>query len=227
MTDAVLAALAALGTAVSLWGTLRAMGATPIVGDDVNGYLTLDVSREIKNLIASQRRAWTFLRVGFCLQFVSALGLALLAFAHSYAERSLAGRVINGTSVILRDHQGRPRIQLSAVGSRPFLRFLDTTGATNISLEIDSTIAEPVLSMYAGRDRSITGRFAADAMGASVTTLLDGRLQGSITALSVSPVILFTSPDRGARLEFKEPRPTFAFVDADGNVTGTLARARP
>jgi hypothetical protein len=63
-------------------------------------------------------------------------------------------------------------------------------------------------------------------MGASVTSLLDDELQASITALSVSPVVLFSAPDRGARLELKGPMPQFVFVDADGNVTGSLARQR-
>jgi len=63
-------------------------------------------------------------------------------------------------------------------------------------------------------------------MGASVTSLLDDELQVSITALSVSPVVLFTGPERGARLELKDAVAHFVFVDADGNVTGSLARQR-
>jgi hypothetical protein len=137
------------------------------------------------------------------------------------------GRETQSESVLrLRDPQGRVRVEMSAAGSSPYLHFLDPAGAIYTSLDTDSQTAEPVVTLRGGDRRRISAEFSSSGMGASVTTLLDGQLQTSITALSVSPVVLFTGPNNGSRLELESTQPKIVFVDAEGNVTGTLARQR-
>jgi hypothetical protein len=91
---------------------------------------------------------------------------------------------------------------------------------------MDGQTAEPVLRFRAGDRHRITAEFGSSAMGASMTSLIDEQFQTSITALSVSPVVLFTGPSLGSRLELEVPEPRMVFVDADGNVTASMARQK-
>jgi hypothetical protein len=154
------------------------------------------------------------------------LSLALFLVGTTFLVTTCGDARVSTSQLTLRDSQGRLRVEVSAAGRWPYLRFFDTTGALYTSLETDSLSAEPVLRFKAGNKRQITAEFGSSAIGASVTSLLDDEFQASVTALSVSPVVLFTGPDRGARLELKDAVPHFVFVDADGNVTGSLARQR-
>lgn len=83
MIDAALGILIAVGLVVALIGTVKGMRSTPIVGGDEDGYLGIEGPGQLKDLVHRQRTAWRFLMVGFSLQFVGTMSLAVSAICRA------------------------------------------------------------------------------------------------------------------------------------------------
>jgi hypothetical protein len=69
----------AFGLSVALGLAVKSMRATPIVGADEDGYLSIEGAGRLNDLLSRQRAAWRLLSVGFLLQLIGAFGLSVHA----------------------------------------------------------------------------------------------------------------------------------------------------
>ena len=83
MTEAICGCLVALGLFLSVVGSWKASRATPLVGGDKGGYLSVSLTADVDDLLARHRHAWHFLLGGFVLQLVGTLGLVVTTLARA------------------------------------------------------------------------------------------------------------------------------------------------
>ena len=100
----------------------------------------------------------------------------------------------------------------------PYLIFYDQQGKVELMMGADQENAhDPALTFYTGKDRTLKAQVSGSALGVSLASYRADQLQTALSVLATSPVVLFSGPNNGVRLDMDESGPRLNFVDSDGN----------
>lgn len=127
-------------------------------------------------------------------------------------------RTLDTDMLVLRDTQGRLRAELAVRQDEPYLIFYDQEGKEELMMgAYQANAHDPALSFYAGKDRTLKAQVSGSALGVSLASYRADQLQTALSVLATSPVVLFTGPNNGVRLDMDDNGPRLNFVDSDGN----------
>jgi hypothetical protein len=144
----------------------------------------------------------------------------VFACVNSATKTTSPTTTITAEKFVLLDQQKNVRAELSVADGEPRLVFFDENQMRGLILAMDKT--EPSLSFYSGKDRALKTSVSGNVVGISLTSYdADGSIGAHVSASWTSSVV-FSSAEKGVRIELKKPGPHLEIIDDNGETLRTI-----